>query len=386
MARFTKLHPSAALPRKSKVGDAGYDVFVPCQDFSKLHPTIETIDDPRLGLCFVVRPGKKVKLDLQLRFFMEPGWVCKVENRSSVSDKHHLLVGAGVIDGNYEGNIKVILMNVSDDHRAIIPVREAIAQLIFVRCFDSRVDTSDLTDSSTTSVGAVDTYTLPELSKGQMDDLYNERALEFHSSQRRGVDGFGSSNAGAAVESSPEPIHTTNEGDESDQPKHDRNLDTLRHLCRYNVYVANEKIHTALAKVPWLKPSARKNITTAVKTMYKYMQDEAAATVADDSREWIERGMCAEGRRQDIELVDTLFERITVVLTWLNRSDREVLQHHLESVKNAIDRAADACPNCYHRCTDRDAKVIQCICKQQQQHVAEDDDVSITGEVITNDS
>ena len=61
---------------------------------------------------------------------MPPGCYDRVADRSGIAVKHHLSVGAGVIDPDYRGEVLVVLRNFSG-RPYTVEARTRIAQLVF---------------------------------------------------------------------------------------------------------------------------------------------------------------------------------------------------------------------------------------------------------------
>lgn len=102
---FHKLHPDATIPTKN-LGDAGYDLYA--------------LEDAVLapGERLLVRTGIQANLaDLQDRRHLWPSrWFSPVgiiKDRSGVSSKTGLHCMAGVIDRDYIGEIKILMVNLN---------------------------------------------------------------------------------------------------------------------------------------------------------------------------------------------------------------------------------------------------------------------------------
>jgi dUTP pyrophosphatase len=104
-----KLDPAAILPTNGSPGSAGYD----------LYPFVSGA---------IPAWGKDVVIT-RLKISLPPGTYGRIASRSGMSLKHDIEVGAGVIDGDYQGEIMVILRNHSDVPYSYSRDR-AIAQLI----------------------------------------------------------------------------------------------------------------------------------------------------------------------------------------------------------------------------------------------------------------
>jgi len=107
-----RLSQSATLPHRSTPGAAGYD----------LSSAVNTVIPAR---------GKEiVKTDLSIA--VPEGTYGRVAPRSGLAWKHHIDVGAGVIDSDYRGNVGVVLFNHSERDFPV-QVGDRIAQLILER-------------------------------------------------------------------------------------------------------------------------------------------------------------------------------------------------------------------------------------------------------------
>ena len=107
--QFVKLSGNATTPTRGSHGAAGFDLF-----------SAEKVIVPASGKALI-------KTDLQIR--VPPGTYGRIAPRSGLAAKHHLDVGAGVIDEDYTGNIIVVLFNHAQTDFQI-PCGYAIAQLI----------------------------------------------------------------------------------------------------------------------------------------------------------------------------------------------------------------------------------------------------------------
>ena len=109
-----KLSTDAHLPTRGSDGAVGYDLYssedatVPCQSGRALVST---------GISIVLPPGV----------------YGRVAPRSGLAVKHCINVGAGVIDPDYTGEVKVVLFNHGEKDFEI-KKGDRIAQLILERC------------------------------------------------------------------------------------------------------------------------------------------------------------------------------------------------------------------------------------------------------------
>ena len=113
-----KLHFDATLPKKQKEDDAGYDLYA-----------LEDIAIPANGSAGVAT-GIAVELPSFVVGFVKP--------RSGLSFKHDIETGAGVIDSNYRGEVKVKLYNHGSSEYNIT-AGDRIAQLVLLMKCDADV-------------------------------------------------------------------------------------------------------------------------------------------------------------------------------------------------------------------------------------------------------
>lgn len=111
-----KLVPHATVPTRSTPQAAGYDLF--------------SSDG------YVVLPGHRVVVSTGIQVQLPPGVYGRVAPRSGLAVKHGLDVGAGVIDPDYQGELKVVLFNHDSKQSFVIRHGYRIAQLILEK-FDS---------------------------------------------------------------------------------------------------------------------------------------------------------------------------------------------------------------------------------------------------------
>lgn len=142
--RVKCLHEGVSLPRRASGGAVGYDLY-----------SNEDTLIPR-GARALVGTGVAVVLP--------PGTYGRVAPRSGLAVKHGIQVGAGVIDPDYTGEIKVLLFNHGD---AAFEVKrgERIAQLVLERCetppVEEVVGTLKETERGSGGFGSTGTTTLP---------------------------------------------------------------------------------------------------------------------------------------------------------------------------------------------------------------------------------
>jgi dUTP pyrophosphatase len=107
------LHPGAVAPERTRPGDAGYDL--------------------RAVEAFTLAPGGRATVPTGVAIALPPGIAGLVVPRSGLAARHGLSVvnGPGLIDPNYRGEVKVVLVNLGAEPFAGEP-GDRIAQLLLV--------------------------------------------------------------------------------------------------------------------------------------------------------------------------------------------------------------------------------------------------------------
>lgn len=106
------LSPNAKAPEKGSLLAAGYDIYASA-------PT-------------TVPARGKVLVDTDISIAVPAGTYGRIAPRSGLAAKHSIDCGAGVIDADYRGPVKVLLFNLSDADFAI-EKGDRVAQLILER-------------------------------------------------------------------------------------------------------------------------------------------------------------------------------------------------------------------------------------------------------------
>jgi len=107
------LRPGARVPARTRPGDAGYDLHA--------------------AEAFSLWPGERVTAPTGVAIALPPGIAGLVVPRSGLAASHGISVvnGPGLIDPNYRGEIKVVLVNLGDSRFEAAP-GDRIAQLLLV--------------------------------------------------------------------------------------------------------------------------------------------------------------------------------------------------------------------------------------------------------------
>jgi len=111
--RIKKLTYDAIIPTRGSGGAVGYD----------LYSTDEV----------VIPPTHRALIGTGVAIVLPPGVYGRVAPRSGLAVKHGIQVGAGVVDPDYTGEVKVVLFNHGNKDFEV-KRGERIAQLVLERC------------------------------------------------------------------------------------------------------------------------------------------------------------------------------------------------------------------------------------------------------------
>jgi dUTP pyrophosphatase len=133
MLRIKKIHENAVLPRRANSSDAGYDLS-----------SVESI---------VIPPQSTAVVSTGLAVAVPPGTYGRVAPRSGLAAKHSIGVGAGVVDGGFRGELKVVLFNHDIERSFAVRPGDRIAQLVLECIRTPDVEVCDELDDTTRGSG-----------------------------------------------------------------------------------------------------------------------------------------------------------------------------------------------------------------------------------------
>ena len=107
--QIAKMSPRAVVPTKATKYSIGLDLYSPDN--------------------YLVHPKRQVLIPIQIRLGIPPGYYSRITSKSGLAVQHKIHVGAGVIDPDYTGEIKVPLIN-NGKHYYQVNQGHPIAQLI----------------------------------------------------------------------------------------------------------------------------------------------------------------------------------------------------------------------------------------------------------------
>ena len=107
--QFVKMSPKAVVPTRATKYSIGLDLHSPDN--------------------YLIHPRKQVLIPTQIKLGIPPGYYERIASKSRLAIQNQVHVGAGVIDPDYTGEIKVLLIN-NSKHYYQVKNGEPIAQLI----------------------------------------------------------------------------------------------------------------------------------------------------------------------------------------------------------------------------------------------------------------
>ena len=107
--QFVKMSPKAVMPTKATKYSIGLDLHSPDR--------------------YLIRPKKQVLIPTQIKLGIPSGYYGRIASKSRLAIQNQVHVGAGVIDPDYTGEVKVLLIN-NSQHYYQVKEGEPIAQLI----------------------------------------------------------------------------------------------------------------------------------------------------------------------------------------------------------------------------------------------------------------
>ncbi|KAF2836581.1 dUTP diphosphatase [Patellaria atrata CBS 101060] len=130
--QIKKLSEKGRAPTRGSAFAAGYDIY-----------SAQSTTVPARG---------KALVETDIAIAVPPGTYGRIAPRSGLASKHSINVGAGVIDADYRGPLKILLFNLSDTDFSIAE-GDRIAQLILERIWTPEVLMVEELEESARGVG-----------------------------------------------------------------------------------------------------------------------------------------------------------------------------------------------------------------------------------------
>ena len=131
--KVKKLHPDAKLPSYAHDGDAGMDIF-------------------SLESC-TLKPGERKMIRTGISYELEPGFVSLIWDKSGLAAKHGLKTMGGVIEHNYRGELRIILLNTSGEEFKI-EKGDKIAQMLIQPVTTAKIEEANELSDTNRGAGA----------------------------------------------------------------------------------------------------------------------------------------------------------------------------------------------------------------------------------------
>ena len=134
IVKVKRLSDEAVLPSYAHKGDAGMDLY--------------SVEDAEL------KPGERKLVGTGIKIAVEEGYEAQVRPKSGLAIKEGITVlnTPGTIDSGYRGEVKVILVNLSDKVFEI-KKEQKIAQLIFAKVEEAKLEEVEELDETSRNEG-----------------------------------------------------------------------------------------------------------------------------------------------------------------------------------------------------------------------------------------
>jgi len=164
--RYTKVRAGAYAPIRANPGDAGIDFFVPEHTWEK--------PKGRGKGMIQLEPGARVLIPTGIKLEVPAGYALIFFNKSGITTKYGLVVGACVVDHGYQGEVHLHMINSNKENPVYLEDGDKLAQGVLL---------------------PIGLHTLVESS---LDEMYSdERMIEGN----RGEGGFGSTGVKVEIDS-----------------------------------------------------------------------------------------------------------------------------------------------------------------------------------------
>ena len=94
--KFVKMSSRAVMPTHATEYSIGLDLYSPDN--------------------YLIHPKRQELIPIQIKLCIPPGYYGRITSKSGLATHHAIHVGAGVIDPDYVGEIKVLLINNSQNY------------------------------------------------------------------------------------------------------------------------------------------------------------------------------------------------------------------------------------------------------------------------------
>ena len=127
--KFLKLDPMAKIPTRGHDDDSGMDIY-----------SVET---------YILHPGCRYTFSTGIAAKIPDGYEIQVRPRSSLSSNHGIVTMFGTVDHGYRGEIRVCLVNLSQETYTI-NIGDKISQLVLAPVAIPEIEEVSVFDDTTT--------------------------------------------------------------------------------------------------------------------------------------------------------------------------------------------------------------------------------------------
>ena len=113
------LKPGIIAPSRKTKGAAGFDIYMP-----------ETI---------TIEPQEQKTIPCGFKLIIPPGLACQILSRSSTQKRNELQVYSGLVDGDYTGEIYLLIKNLTTNP-IVIKQNCRVAQFVLSKIYDGQME------------------------------------------------------------------------------------------------------------------------------------------------------------------------------------------------------------------------------------------------------
>lgn len=119
------------------------DVYNPHQAYS--NPAGIDVYVPNTFLPVTIKPNENLLIPSGLKLNIPEGYYVEIKNRSSIAAKLSLIVGACIVDNDYQGEVFIDIHNIGLSNKLISP-GDKIAQMVLHKKYEFKIEQVDETE------------------------------------------------------------------------------------------------------------------------------------------------------------------------------------------------------------------------------------------------
>ena len=130
--RVQRINKTSTVPTKVNSTDAGWDLYADIRDSEDYTSACDPSQVPQL--C--IKAGDRALVSTGIKMAIPVGYYGRIADRSGNAFRAGLHVMAGVVDANFRGEIKVLLLNTDRNLDYCIKHGDRVAQIIIEKIYE----------------------------------------------------------------------------------------------------------------------------------------------------------------------------------------------------------------------------------------------------------